>query len=71
MRWALRYHHALLCRWLTCAFVVASIEEVKKEARMGQALEKSEADQRCALYSAETVQVAQSCKVRALRVNGQ
>jgi hypothetical protein len=42
---------------------VRRIEEVKKDARMGEALEKSEADQRCALYSAETVKVAQSCKI--------
>ena len=50
---------------------VRRIEEVKKEARMGEAQEKSEADQRCALYSATTVQTVsiktvgkyQSCMV--------
>ena len=35
---------------------VRRIEEVKKEARMGEAMEQSQADQRCALYDAETVQ---------------
>merc|ERR1711871_1291385 len=35
---------------------VRRIEEVKKEARMGEAQEASEADQRCHLYSAQTTQ---------------
>jgi flotillin len=42
---------------------VRRIEEVKKEARMGEAQEKSEADQRCALYAATTVQTVQACKI--------
>ena len=41
---------------------VRRIEEVKKEARMGEAMESSQADQRCALYDAETVQTQKICE---------
>jgi len=41
---------------------VRRIEEVKKEARMGEAMEQSQADQRCALYDAETVQTQKICE---------
>jgi flotillin len=41
---------------------VRRIEEVKKEARMGEAQEKSEADQRCHLFSAQVVQTEMKCK---------
>ena len=41
---------------------VRRIEEVKKEARMGEAMEQSQADQRCALYDAETVQTQKVCE---------
>ena len=41
---------------------VRRIEEVKKEARMGEAQEKSEADQRCANFKAQTVQVVKKCE---------
>jgi len=41
---------------------VRRIEEVKKEARMGEAQEKSEADQRCANFQAQTVQTKKKCE---------
>ena len=42
---------------------VRRIEEVKKEARMGEAQEASEADQRCHLYSAQTTQKQKECEI--------
>lgn len=41
---------------------VRRIEEVKKEARMGEAQEESEADQRCHLYNAQVVQKQKECE---------
>lgn len=41
---------------------VRRIEEVKKEARMGEAQESSEADQRCHLYKAQVVQKQKECE---------
>eukprot|EP01044_Picomonas_judraskeda_P004679 COSAG03_NODE_417_length_8084_cov_21.636694_4_plen_785_part_00 len=42
---------------------VRRIEEVKKEARMGEAQEASEADQRCHLYSAQVTQKQKECEI--------
>lgn len=42
---------------------VRRIEEVKKEARMGEAQEASEADQRCHLYAAQVTQKKKECEI--------